>query len=52
MMATGANDVMVVEPTSQSVDERERLIPWLPERVVISVDRDAGQVEIDWGADY
>jgi 16S rRNA processing protein RimM len=42
MMATGANDVMVVR------GERERLIPFLLGRSVIKVDLEASLVTVDW----
>ncbi len=52
MMATGANDVLVVSPTGQSLDKRERLIPWLFGTVVREVDLTGGILIVDWPADY
>lgn len=52
MLETGANDVMVVEPVEGSIDDNRRLIPWLPDRVVVSVDIPAGKIVVDWEADY
>ncbi len=52
MLGTGANDVMVVKPDTRSVDDRERLIPWLEQRVVQRVDLAAGCVRVNWPADY
>ena len=46
MMETGANDVMVVRGR-----ERERLIPFLPETVVRSVDPARGAIVVDWHPD-
>ncbi|MBT8061372.1 MAG: ribosome maturation factor RimM [Gammaproteobacteria bacterium] len=46
MMETGAHDVMVVK------GERQRLIPFVPERFVLKVDIEQGQVVVDWQADY
>jgi 16S rRNA processing protein RimM len=47
LVATGANDVLAV------VDgERERLIPFLPDDVVKSVDLDAGLIVVDWDPDF
>lgn len=43
---TGANPVMVV------AGDRERLIPFLPDRFVTSVDFDAGRVVVDWDPDF
>ncbi len=42
MLETGANDVMVVE------GEQERLIPFVKDRIVISVDLHEKQVNVDW----
>ena len=52
MMATGANDVMVVRATPGSIDDRERTIPYVESEVVISVDREAGEVTVNWQTDY
>lgn len=43
---TGANPVLV------AVGERERLIPFVIDQYVKSVDFDAGQVVVDWDADF
>ena len=52
LLETGANDVLVVQPDSGSIDRRERLIPYLPGPVVTGVDLDAGRLTVDWEADY
>lgn len=52
MMETGANDVMVVKKCRGSVDDQERLIPWLPEQVVKHVDLEAGLITVDWPVDF
>ena len=52
LLETGANDVLVVEPTADSVDNRERLIPWLPDRVVREISLEQGRVVVDWEPDY
>jgi 16S rRNA processing protein RimM len=46
MLATGANDVMVV------AGERERLIPFTPGHALQSVDLDAGRVVVDWDPEF
>jgi len=46
MLATGANDVMVVQ------GDRERLIPFVLGRYVKSVDIVAGVVLVDWDPDF
>lgn len=52
LMETGANDVLVVAPTANSCDSRERLIPFLPERVIMDVSMKAQCITVDWDADY
>lgn len=52
LMETGANDVLVVKPSQDSIDSRERLIPYLPDQVVRQVDLESGTVLVDWQADY
>jgi 16S rRNA processing protein RimM len=46
MLATGANDVMVV------AGERERLIPFTQGLAVQSVDLDAQRVVVDWDPEF
>ena len=52
LLETGANDVMVVKPCEGSVDKHQRLIPWLPDQVVLRVDIASGLVVVDWETDY
>lgn len=52
MLETGANDVMVVEPTDDSIDKEQRLIPYLKGDVVKRVDQETGVVTVDWDSDY
>lgn len=52
LLETGANDVLVVQPTAESVDDRERLIPYLPGRVVMEVSREQRVISVDWDPDY
>lgn len=46
MMATGANDVMVVK------GDRERLVPFLPGRFVNEVDLAGGRIVVDWDPEF
>jgi 16S rRNA processing protein RimM len=46
MLETGANDVIVVK------GERERLIPFVLDQVVKSVDLTQKQMIVDWDADF
>lgn len=52
LLETGANDVLVVAPDSESIDQRERLVPYVPEQYVLSVDLAAGTIEVDWDPDF
>jgi len=52
LLETGSNDVLVVTPTEDSLDDRERLIPYLPGQVVIEVDLDKQLIEVDWPTDF
>ncbi len=52
MMETGSNDVLVVRPVQGSVDDRERLIPYLPEQVVKTVDLQSRRLLVDWDLDF
>jgi 16S rRNA processing protein RimM len=52
LLETGANDVLVVTPGEGSLDARERLIPYVVDQVVKSVDVDKGTITVDWEADF
>jgi len=52
LFETGANDVVVVKPCAGSIDDRERLIPYLLERVVKSIDLPAGVMKVDWDPEF
>lgn len=46
LISTGANDVLRV-----SHDGKERLLPYIPQ-VIRQVDLAAGEMRVDWGADW
>ncbi|WP_027600218.1 ribosome maturation factor RimM [Pseudomonas sp. MOIL14HWK12:I2] len=52
LLETGANDVMVVKPCAGSLDDRERLLPYLPDQYVLAVDLAKGEMQVDWDADF
>ena len=52
LLETGSNDVLVVKPTPDSIDQQERLIPYLWEDVVTGVDLAAGRMTVDWDKDF
>lgn len=51
LLDTGSNDVLVVRPCEDSLDDRERLIPWLLDEVVTRVDRTENGIWVDWYVD-
>ncbi len=53
LFETGANDVMVVKGDADTaVDGRERLLPFLPDEVILNVDLDAGVMTVDWDPEF
>jgi 16S rRNA processing protein RimM len=46
LIETGSNDVLVLR------GERERLVPFLPESVIKSIDLEQGTMSVDWDADF
>ncbi len=46
LLETGAEDVLVVN------GERERLIPFVMDRVVVQVDLERGVIEVDWDSEF
>ena len=44
IMETGANDVLVVTGPNKS----RVLVPYIPEQVIIDLDRDAKTIQLDW----
>ncbi len=48
LLETGANDVLVVKNPGGT----ERLLPFLPEQVVIDVDLNAKRMTVDWDPDF
>jgi 16S rRNA processing protein RimM len=52
MLETGANDVLVVAPRAGSADRRERLIPYVPDVYVQSVDLSAREIRVWWDPEF
>ena len=46
LLETGANDVVIVK------GERERAIPFLQGKTIITIDLDAGKMIVDWDPDF
>ena len=51
LLETGANDVMVVKGDAESIDRRERLIPYL-KQYVLKIDLDAQRIDVCWDPDF
>jgi 16S rRNA processing protein RimM len=51
VMATGANDVLVVQGDAESMDGRERLIPFI-DAVALEVDVHSRRIEVDWDPEF
>lgn len=52
LLETGANDVLVVKPCTGSIDQRERLLPFLPGTVVENIDLQAGEMLVAWDPEF
>jgi len=52
LVETGANDVLVVAPCEFSIDDKERLIPYVPELYVTSVDIEQKEIKVRWDPDF
>lgn len=49
MFETGSNDVMVVKANmNDAFGQKQRMIPYLYEQVVLDVDREAKLITVDW----
>ena len=51
LIETGANDVLVVRPTEDSLDDRERVIPWLEDDVIVAVNIESQRISVRWHPD-
>ncbi len=52
LLETGANDVLVIKADATSIDDRERLVPYLPDQVVQTVDIEQGMIVVKWDPDF
>ena len=48
LLETGANDVLVVAPCEGSIDDREHLVPWIPDEVVTDIALTDNRIEVSW----
>ena len=52
LMATGANDVLSLKPNQDSLDNKERLIPFMKEETIIKVNLEEKLIYVKWPSDY
>jgi 16S rRNA processing protein RimM len=52
LMETGANDVIIVKGNAESIDLRERMIPYLPDQVIKDIDLESGTMRVDWDPEF
>jgi 16S rRNA processing protein RimM len=52
VLETGANDVLVVIPEADSIDQRERLVPYVPDLYVKSIDLTARVIRVWWDPEF
>ena len=52
LIPTGANDVLVVKGNDNSIDQRERLIPYVVDRYVKRVNLDKSTLYVDWDPQF
>lgn len=51
LLETGANDVLVVRACEGSVDDSERLLPYI-DSCVLAIDVAKGEMQVDWDVDF
>ncbi len=51
IMETGANDVLVLKSCADSIDKRERLVPWV-DKFLHSIDLSKGEIEVYWDPEF
>jgi 16S rRNA processing protein RimM len=52
LISTGANDVLIVQGNSCSIDQRERLIPYVVDQYVKMVDLDNDTIYVEWDPEF
>jgi 16S rRNA processing protein RimM len=51
LLETGANDVLVIHACEGSLDQQERLVPYV-KQYVLEVNLEAGEILVDWDPDF
>lgn len=52
LLETGANDVLVIQACKGSIDDKERLIPYLLDQVIKNIDTSRGEIRVEWDEDF
>ena len=52
LMAVVSHDVMIVIPCEGSVDQKKRLIPYIPNQTVLDIDMKSRRMLVEWFLDY
>ncbi|GAA5315332.1 MAG: ribosome maturation factor RimM [Candidatus Pelagadaptatus aseana] len=52
LLETGANDVLVVKGDANSIDQKERLIPYVPDQFVVKIDLEQQSITVDWDPEF
>ncbi|MBI2380848.1 MAG: ribosome maturation factor RimM [Gammaproteobacteria bacterium] len=53
LLETGANDVLVVKANAKDAfGQKERMLPFVPEQVVLKVDLENRVITVDWDPDF
>ena len=52
LFETGANDVMVVRGDNDAIDKRERLLPFLPDDVIVEISPENGRMVVNWDPEF
>jgi len=48
----GADDCIIVKPSINSVDKQDRLIPFIKDKFIKSVDKKKRVIKVDWQKDF
>ena len=52
ILGTKSNEVLVVESTIASIDDKQRLIPYLKPQVVKNIELEESVIIVDWPEDF
>lgn len=52
LLETGSNDVLVVQGDQHSIDQKERLLPYLLGSTILDIDLSQRMITVDWDPDF